>query len=86
MIGILATLAVIAAATAPTSTPVTSPPVKEKPICEREAPTGSLIAKRVCHTKAEWNALHNAGQDEVDGIRNAPRQSFCPSNSPHCGS
>lgn len=41
-------------------------PVKEKPVCRRVEETGSVVAKRVCHTKAEWAAM----DDETDRSRN----------------
>jgi hypothetical protein len=31
-------------------------PVKEKKICRSEEVTGSIMPKRVCRTKAEWDA------------------------------
>lgn len=38
-------------------------PPKEKKICRSDTPTGSFIAKRTCHTAAEWQAIDgtNAG-------------------------
>ena len=52
-------LAFLAAAGAPTSEAAaaapSAAPVKEKKICRTEqAMTGSITAKRVCKTKAEW--------------------------------
>jgi len=41
-------------------------PAKDKPVCRREEETGSVVAKRVCHTKAEWAAM----DAEADRTRN----------------
>jgi hypothetical protein len=41
-------------------------PAKEKLVCRREEETGSVVAKRVCHTKAEWAAM----DAEADRTRN----------------
>ena len=35
-------------------------PPKEKKVCRSERPTGSYIAKRTCHTAAEWKAIDSA--------------------------
>jgi hypothetical protein len=55
--------------------PVTPAPVKERKICHDEAETGSLISKRTCHTKAEWEAINKANERDVDAFRNKPMQS-----------
>jgi hypothetical protein len=34
--------------------PTTEQAKEDKPICRRQAVTGSNFAKRECHTKAEW--------------------------------
>ncbi len=60
------------------ATPATTPtptPVKERKICRDEAETGSLISKRTCHTKAEWDAINKAAARDVDAFRNKPMQS-----------
>ena len=54
-------LAFLAATSAPASEAVaaapTAAPVKEKKICRKEeAMTGSIASKRICKTKAEWQA------------------------------
>jgi hypothetical protein len=42
----------------------------DKMICRREASgTGSIMPKRVCHTKAEWDALAESAQNDLDRIR-----------------
>lgn len=56
-------LAFLAAAAAPEASPpvVAQPaakPVKEKKICQADpATTGSLLARKICKTKSEWEAL-----------------------------
>lgn len=50
-------------------------PVKERKICHDEPETGSLISKRTCHTKAEWDAIAKASQHDIDAFRNKPMQS-----------
>lgn len=32
-------------------------PVKEKMVCRAEEKTGSIMRKRICHTKAEWDVI-----------------------------
>lgn len=49
-------------------------PAKEKMICRDDPETGSLIPKRICHTKAQWQEIYKAGQQNVDTIRNRPMQ------------
>jgi hypothetical protein len=40
----------------------------EKPLCKSVPVTGSRFSKKVCHTKAEWDAI--AAQNAVDvGMR-----------------
>ncbi|WP_206245018.1 hypothetical protein [Novosphingobium terrae] len=35
----------------------TAAPVKEKRTCRLDDDTSSIVAKRICHTKAEWAAI-----------------------------
>jgi hypothetical protein len=39
----------------------------EKPICRRVPVTGSNFGKRVCHSRAEWQAIRDA--DEANAQR-----------------
>ncbi|MES1974328.1 MAG: hypothetical protein V4472_17870 [Pseudomonadota bacterium] len=53
------------AQTVPSTTDSTSTATSDKPqkpvkICRQEAPTGSHFAKRICHTEAQWTAIHAA--------------------------
>ena len=38
---------------------------EDKPICRRQAVTGSNFAKRECHTKAEWAEIHARDQENA---------------------
>lgn len=46
----------------------------EKLICKREVPTGSIMAKRTCHTKAQWDAISGKGAADADRTQNMDRQ------------
>lgn len=39
--------------------PATDAPKPEKKICRREVTTGSIMARPVCRTKAEWMQIDN---------------------------
>lgn len=55
---------------APTSVGTAAKPVTaEKPICRSETPTGSRFAKKVCHTRAEWNAMSADGATALAASR-----------------
>lgn len=61
----LASLAFLAGMPAQAQTAVSDPvaapdalkPAKEKHVCRSEEVTGSVVTKRVCHTKAEWSLI-----------------------------
>jgi hypothetical protein len=79
MIGsvLLAFLAASAtSAEASAAAPVAAPPaVKEKKICvTQDAVTGSITPKRVCKTKAEWDALmgRTTAQQQPAGSPQSP--------------
>lgn len=61
-------LAAVAAPVAATA-PDTDKPSEEKMICKREIATGSIMARRTCHTKAEWQALEAKGKADLDRVR-----------------
>lgn len=43
----------------------------EKKICRRDSrDTGSILSKRVCHTKAEWHAIEEQTQRNLDRNQN----------------
>ena len=37
----------------------------DKKVCRFEAPTGTIMRKRVCHTVAEWQAIDAAGAGQA---------------------
>lgn len=41
---------------APAAQPPAAPVVKEKKICMPDDSTGSIVPKRVCRTRSEWDA------------------------------
>jgi len=43
--------------------------VKEKKICRSDTGTGSIMAKKTCHTKAEWDQLAQAAAKDLDRTR-----------------
>ena len=47
-------------------------PVKEKKICRAETATGSIMAKRVCRTKAEWARVAEQNERENQRFRDRP--------------
>lgn len=44
-------------------------PVKK--VCRREETTGSMLAKRVCHTRAEWDKIDTARSRAAEDAINA---------------
>jgi len=44
-------------------------PAAEKKICRKAPRTGSIMARRVCHTQAEWDELAAKGQSDLDRAR-----------------
>lgn len=71
-------LALLASSAAPeASPPVTAQPaakpVKEKRICQADpATTGSLLARKICKTKSEWEALAAREQGDRDDHKPSP--------------
>ncbi len=45
----------------------------EKMICKREVATGSIMSRRVCHTKAEWGRIEAQGKADLDRTRDMER-------------
>ena len=43
--------------------------VKEKKICRSDTGTGSIMSKKTCHTKAEWEQLAQAAAKDMDRTR-----------------
>ncbi len=61
---ILAVVSISTAAAAQNET--MPPPAPEKKICRSENVTGSMMAKRVCHTRSEWSAINAANEAATD--------------------
>ena len=61
------TIASQAGQPAPAATPTL------KPVCRREAPVGSNLTVKTCHTKAEWAAIDSANGDAATTTLNARR-------------
>ena len=70
---VLAATAVPALAqTSPAAPTAPAAPVEEKMICRKGVPTGSImLAKLVCHTKAEWEAISRAQGENAYRARNS---------------
>jgi hypothetical protein len=69
---LLPILALIAAAQDNTTVPPAPPPsASEKKICQSETATGSMFSKRVCHTRAEWDAIAQQRSASVDRARSS---------------
>jgi hypothetical protein len=58
-----------------TTAPAAPAPAKKKVddgdkiICKREQFVGSVIPRKICHTKAEWQAAEEASHDFLDEKR-----------------
>ena len=52
-------------------TPAASP--TPKPVCRREAPVGSNLTVKTCHTKAEWATIDGLNGDAARTTLNARR-------------
>lgn len=48
-------------------------PRVDKKVCRKEVATGSIMRRRVCHTKAEWDAIENQGKTSLDHQRTMER-------------
>jgi hypothetical protein len=63
----LSIIGAVAAASAQSPQVVTPPPVDaSKKICRMIVPTGSIMAKRICLTKPEWNEMTDLTQESAD--------------------
>jgi hypothetical protein len=63
--------AALAVQTTTPETPAAAPtPVAtEKPVCRKEVPLGSIMAKRTCHSKAEWAEIDSANAGAAENAR-----------------
>ena len=62
-----------AQAAAPATGATAEKPAEEKKVCRREETTGSIMTRRVCHTKAEWAQIDEPNQRANDQFNNARR-------------
>jgi hypothetical protein len=47
--------------------------VEEKKVCKTEIVTGSVMTKRVCHTKEEWAQIEGRSRSDLDRARDTNR-------------
>jgi hypothetical protein len=45
-----------------------APAPAEKKVCKSEAVTGSIMKKKTCRTKAEWDAMTAASRNDLDRL------------------
>ena len=65
-----------AAQNAPAANPAA--PVKEKKICRSVVPTGTIMGKRMCLTKAEWAEFHARNERHNDMFRDNRNKGLQP--------
>jgi hypothetical protein len=46
--------------------PAAAAAAAEKPVCRREQALGSFLAKRTCHSRAEWSVIDRANQRDAE--------------------
>ena len=51
---------------AQTPQPTAEKPAKEKKLCKSEVGTGTIMPKRTCRTKAEWDALTEQSKGNLE--------------------
>jgi hypothetical protein len=51
--------------------PTAEKPIKEKKVCKTDVGTGSIMPKRTCRTKAEWEALTEQSKGNLDRTQDA---------------
>ncbi|MBT2187544.1 hypothetical protein [Sphingobium nicotianae] len=57
-------------------------PKEEKKVCRREEVSGSIVPKRTCHTKAEWEAIDKAVDAYTNGAIDRRRHAQGSHNDP----
>ena len=67
--GVFAAVTLIAAAGAMPGQESPQPNPAEKRVCRSAMPTGSVVPKRVCRTKAEWARIDAGNAKNVDQFR-----------------
>ena len=58
----------------------------DKKICRMIVPTGSIMAKRFCLTKAEWKDLNNQTEDSAGSALSRRGTGMCDLRCPNPGS
>jgi len=56
-------------------------PAVEKKICKSEIPTGSIMPKRICHTRDEWAQIEGRSRSDLDRARDSDRSRSLVSGS-----
>lgn len=60
------------------SAPAPAQPVKDKKICRSVVPTGTIMGKRMCLTKAEWAEFHARNERHNDMFRDNKNKGLQP--------
>ncbi|PXA86410.1 hypothetical protein DMC47_34885 [Nostoc sp. 3335mG] len=69
LLAAFASAPVLAQDAAPVAAPApVAKPAKEKRTCRTESVIGSNLAESTCHTKAEWDAIDHANQDNARNV------------------
>jgi len=85
----MAFLAALLASAAPAPPPASGPSASaqpaiqgdtEKKVCRRVVITGSITARRICHTQQEWNAMAASDEDNVRRLQDRPGKGMDPTN------
>ena len=69
VLALAATFVIGSAAIAQDAAPVDP----DKKICRRDVATGSVMTKRICHTKAEWDAMSAQAAKDRDRVLDQER-------------
>ena len=79
-VALLASLAFAVPALAADPVPVAKDD-SEKVVCRSDVGTGSIIPRKTCHTKAQWQTIDRDNQDATDDALNAAhRHGTTPGN------
>jgi len=65
----------------PASADASAKPVKEKKICRGIVPTGTMMAKRFCLTKTEWEEFNRLNDEDQDKAL-SKRVNIVPTSTP----
>ena len=65
IVTVIALLALSTPALAQQAAPAPAAPPKEKKICRSLDVTGSMMAKRTCHTREEWRQIDDANGEDA---------------------